>query len=278
MNAWSLHGRFERGAASRWLLSAAVIVGVHAAAIAAALAYYAQTSPPGETMPTIMIDMAPATAAPEPSRFDLPSGPEMQEAEAPDAEPEPRQRAAAPPEIAATPLQPAPQAPMPPESKSNSDADKAEPTQAKAEPVRAKPIKRQVAKLHPSDTPPAPRSSAPQRAERRAMTTTAALAGADAAAALPTYRQRVAAHLQRFKRYPANARAAGEQGTATLAFTVGRSGQLLGARLVRSSGDARLDAETLSMVRRSELLPPFPPELPQATLSFSVPVNYFVRQ
>lgn len=94
---------------------------------------------------------------------------------------------------------------------------------------------------------------------------------------LPSYRQRLAAHLQRFKRYPTEARASGVQGTATLSFTVGRGGQVLSARLARSSGHPALDAETLAMVSRAQPLPPFPPEITQASLNFSVPVNFSVR-
>ncbi|OPF90590.1 hypothetical protein I8G32_02182 [Rhodopseudomonas palustris] len=285
MNARALHDSGAAQGASRWLLSAAIIVGVHAAAVAAALAYYTQVPPPGEPLAAIMIDLAPMTASPQPSPLDLPPGPEMQEAEAPQPEPEPVQHTAAAPEIAPTPIQQAAEVPLPPDAKPSPTPDKPEPVKleqaepVKPKPERPKPIKRErVAKQNPSDRPPAPRTSAPQRAERRAADAMAALAGAQAAAAmLPSYRQRLAAHLQRFKRYPTEARASGVQGTATLSFTVGRGGQVLSARLARSSGHPALDAETLAMVSRAQPLPPFPPEITQASLNFSVPVNFSVR-
>jgi len=284
VNARALHDSAAAQGASRWLLSAAVIVGVHAVAVAAALAYYTQVPPPGEPLAAIMIDLAPMTASPQPSPLDLPPGPEMQEAEAPQSEPEPVQHTAAVPEIASTPIQQKAEVPLPPEAKPSSpdkpEAVKLEkPEQARPKPERPKPIKRErVAKQNPSDRPPAPRTSAPQRAERRAADAMAALAGAQAAAAmLPSYRQRLAAHLQRFKRYPTEARTSGVQGTATLSFTVGRGGQVLSARLARSSGHPALDAETLSMISRAQPLPPFPPEITQASLNFSVPVNFSVR-
>ncbi|WP_346297271.1 energy transducer TonB [Rhodopseudomonas sp. P1] len=284
MNARALHDSAAAQGASRWLLSAAVIVGVHAVAVAAALAYYTQVPPPGEPLAAIMIDLAPMTASPQPSPLDLPPGPEMQEAEAPQSEPEPVQHTAAVPEIASTPIQQKAEVPLPPDAEpsppAKPEAVKLEkPEQARPKPERPKPIKRErVAKQNPSDRPPAPRTSAPQRAERRAADAMAALAGAQAAAAmLPSYRQRLAAHLQRFKRYPTEARASGVQGTATLSFTVGRGGQVLSARLARSSGHPALDAETLAMVSRAQPLPPFPPEITQASLNFSVPVNFSVR-
>lgn len=290
MNACALHAFSERTGASRWLISAAVIVVVHVAAVAAALAYYTQTQPPGDTIPAIMVDMAPATAAPQASPLDLAPGPTMQEAEAPQAEPEPEPvHTAAMPPIESTPLQPAPVVPLPPEQNSVVPHDEPGPPAPSpavtAEPAKREPAKeapkppkpQRIAKLHPSDQPPAPRSSAAPRVERRSDNAMAAAAGASAAAAMPNYRQRLAAHLQRFKRYPAEARAAGQQGTATLVFTVGRGGQVLGANLARSSGNAALDAETLAMVRRAEPLPAFPPELTQASLRISVPVSFSVR-
>lgn len=284
MNARALHDSAAAQGASRWLLSAAVIVGVHAVAVAAALAYYTQVPPPGEPLAAIMIDLAPMTASPQPSPLDLPPGPEMQEAEAPQSEPEPVQHTAAVPEIAPTPIQQKAEVPLPPEAKpSPPDKPKAvkleKPEPVKPKPEWPKPEKRErVAKQNSSDRPPAPRTSAPQHAERRAADAMAALAGAQAAAAmLPSYRQRLAAHLQRFKRYPTEARASGVQGTATLSFTVGRGGQVLSARLARSSGHPALDAETLAMVSRAQPLPPFPPEITQASLNFSVPVNFSVR-
>uniref|UniRef100_E6VC33 TonB family protein n=1 Tax=Rhodopseudomonas palustris (strain DX-1) TaxID=652103 RepID=E6VC33_RHOPX len=283
MNARALHDSVAAPGASRWLLSAAVIVGAHAVAVAAALAYYGQTPPPGEPLAAIMVDMAPVTASPQQSQLDVAPGPEMQEAEAPqpEPEPEPEQHATAAPEIAPTRLQPAPDVPLPPEAKPAPPAEKPEPVKVEQQqPVKPKPDRpkrERVAKLHSSERPPAPRTSAPQRADRRANDAMAALAGARAASVLPTYRQRLAAHLQRFKRYPSEARATGVQGTATLSFTVGRGGQVLGARLAHSSGHPALDAETLSMVQRAQPLPPFPPEITQASLNFSVPVNFSVR-
>jgi protein TonB len=284
LNARALHDSAAAQGASRWLLSAVVIVGVHAVAVAAALAYYTQVPPPGEPLAAIMIDLAPMTASPQPSPLDLPPGPEMQEAEAPQSEPEPVQHTAAVPEIAPTPIQQKAEVPLPPEAKPSPpdkpDAVKLEkPEPVKPKPERPKPEKRErVAKQNSSDRPPAPRTSAPQRAERRAADAMAALAGAQAVTAmLPSYRQRLAAHLQRFKRYPTEARASGVQGTATLSFTVGRGGEVLNARLARSSGHPALDAETLSMISRAQPLPPFPPEITQASLNFSVPVNFSVR-
>ncbi|MDR3468890.1 MAG: TonB family protein, partial [Xanthobacteraceae bacterium] len=125
--------------------------------------------------------------------------------------------------------------------------------------------------------PRAPKTSAPPKAQHVAAIASTAAAGVSAAAATASYDAQVAAHLQRFKQYPSGARAAGEQGTAVLTFTVSRSGQVLSSHLGRSSGSAALDAETLALLRRAQPLPPFPPEMPQASKTLSVPLSYSLR-
>jgi hypothetical protein len=52
------------------------------------------------------------------------------------------------------------------------------------------------------------------------------------------------AHIERFKRYPADARAHDEQGIAQVAFTIDRDGWVFSSRIVHSSGSPALDAET----------------------------------
>ena len=148
------------------------------------------------------------------------------------------------------------------------------PDRAKPTPVKPKPVRADAKK--PTDALPAPRTSAAPRAERQAPAASAATAGASAAA-IASYNQLVAAHLQRFKQYPPGSKAAGEQGTSRLSFTLGRGGQVLGSRLAGSSGHQALDGETLAMVRRAQPFPSFPPELRQGSISFTVPVRFFVR-
>jgi protein TonB len=128
----------------------------------------------------------------------------------------------------------------------------------------------------PVDAPPAPRTTAAPRAERQAPAASAVSAGASAAA-VASYKQMVAAHLQRFKQYPPAAKAGGQQGTARVSFTLSRSGQVLSAGLGGSSGHAALDAETLAMVRRAQPFPAFPPDVKQGSMSFDAPVAFYIR-
>jgi protein TonB len=87
----------------------------------------------------------------------------------------------------------------------------------------------------------------------------------------------LATHLGRFKRYPSGARSRGEQGTATVAFTIGRDGRLLNSRIVQSSGSPLLDDETLAMLARAQPLPKPPLSVPDSALSFVVPVRFDIR-
>ncbi len=82
MNAFVLHDTSDAREALRWGTSAAAITAAHAALIALGLAWYTQRPPPGVSIPTIMVDMAPATASPQPTPMDIAPGPVMQEADA----------------------------------------------------------------------------------------------------------------------------------------------------------------------------------------------------
>jgi protein TonB len=283
MNAFVLHEFDDRAAMARWSGSAAIIVALHAALIALGVAWYARSPPSGVALPTIMVDLAPASAPSSPSvqPLDLSPGPEMREADPPPPPPEPPKQEAIQEQIAPTPPRENPIVEAPPEQKVQQPPPKPEPAKIVPDlprpiPAKPKPVRTEVKK--PVDALPAPRTSAAPKAERQAsLTPSSAPAGATSAAALASYNQRVAAHLQRFKQYPSGAKAAGEQGTARLSFTLGRGGQVLGSRLAGSSGHPSLDGETLAMVRRAQPFPPMPPELKQASMSFSIPVQFSIR-
>lgn len=287
MNAFALHAPTDR-TALRWVGSAIVIVAVHVGLIAGGIAWYRERVPAGNEMPAIMVDMAPAATAPEMSQQDAAPGPEMLQADAPTEpppEPEPVQPQQMQEQVAPTPPIEQPVVEAPPEQKIEPTPPPPEPAKVEPEPPKPVPIEkpapkpvRPEVKRPPSETPPAPRTTAPPRADRRAAAaSSSASAGAAAAAALPAYRDRLAAHLQRYKEYPSQARSAGQQGVAMLSFTVSRSGQVLGSRLAGSSGVPVLDAETMAMIRRAQPLPAFPPEMTQGSLSFTVPVRFSIR-
>jgi periplasmic protein TonB len=85
------------------------------------------------------------------------------------------------------------------------------------------------------------------------------------------------AHIERFKRYPVEARAHDERGVTRVAFTIDRDGRVLASRIVQSSGFAALDAETLAMLNRAQPMPRPPVQLSNNELSFVVPVRFNIR-
>lgn len=93
----------------------------------------------------------------------------------------------------------------------------------------------------------------------------------------PSYFSQVAAQLARHKRYPLGARRNGEEGTATLLFSVERSGRVTSYQIVVSSGSERLDEAVLRMLRDAAPLPPFPPEMSENQLNIRLPIAFSLK-
>jgi periplasmic protein TonB len=91
------------------------------------------------------------------------------------------------------------------------------------------------------------------------------------------WQSELAAHIEHFKRYPAEARSRGDQGTAKVAFTIDHEGHLLMSRIVQSSGSAALDQETLAMLARAQPMPRPPDQLADTQLTFVVPVRFNIK-
>ena len=81
----------------------------------------------------------------------------------------------------------------------------------------------------------------------------------------------VSAHLRRHQQYPSDARGRGDQGTATVSFSLDGGGRVTSSRLARGSGYASLDQEVQAMVRRAS---PFPAPPGGRGQSFTVPVSF----
>jgi periplasmic protein TonB len=98
---------------------------------------------------------------------------------------------------------------------------------------------------------------------------------ARAVATVATWRSQLMTILEHNKRYPAAARARDEQGLTQFAFSIDGDGHLLSHRIVKSSGSAALDAETLALLERAQPYPPPPPELAGHEQIFQL--NYRLR-
>ncbi|CAN5407293.1 energy transducer TonB [soil metagenome] len=248
MNTLVLHGPPDKADIRRWAIAAGIVIAVHVGAIAAGLNWYTPPDVLGTASEPIMLDLESAPQTPDPVQ-DIAPGPPMQEAEPPPPEPEKPQEVVEE-QVPPTPVQEKAEVVAPPE--------KPKPEPKPIVKPKPKPIERPK---KPTEAPAPQTSASPQAAQAARM----------------NYNGLLSAHLQRYKQYPPGAKAAGEQGVAMLSFTVSRSGQVLGAHLARSSGSSALDGETMSMIRRAQPLPSFPPEMTQSSASFTVPVRVFLR-
>ena len=85
----------------------------------------------------------------------------------------------------------------------------------------------------------------------------------------------MSAHLEKYRRYPSDrSRRAAE---IIVSFQLDRTGHVLSATIVRSSGDPSFDAAALNMMRRASPVPPPPPLVADDGLDFKLPVIFRVK-
>lgn len=89
-----------------------------------------------------------------------------------------------------------------------------------------------------------------------------------------SYQKKVLSRIAKAKRYPRSARKDGVTGTATVTFVIQRNGRISQARIVKSSGDERLDQEALEMLQRASPFPPLPSDLGQSSLALTLPIEF----
>lgn len=88
------------------------------------------------------------------------------------------------------------------------------------------------------------------------------------------YYRLLMAHLQRKKKYPSEAKKAGQQGVVTVRFTIDRSGNVTTSAIKSSSGHSLLDTATLDLMQRVSPLPPIPKEMGRESLTIALPIDY----
>ena len=104
----------------------------------------------------------------------------------------------------------------------------------------------------------------------RAKTNAAPSSGTSSSMSIASWRGTVVAHLNRHKRYPGG----GARGTSSVAFTIDRSGRVIAARLIRSSGNGVLDQEAISLARRASPVPAPPVNITGRSIVLSVPIRF----
>jgi protein TonB len=201
--------------------------------------------------PVALIELAPVPVAPSSTPAELAPGPL-----APDAERSARAEAAE---------KPKPEEPPMPEAAPNPDSTAAvppAPDKPKMDAAEQQPQEASTAAAPPSVPETAVQAAAPAIGHATRLPSASTL----------RWQRSLVAHLERSKRYPHQA--SGQSGVARLAFSIDRQGRLLGSRIVKSSGSALLDAETLALVKRAEPFPAPAPDVADDQLSFVVPIRY----
>jgi protein TonB len=224
--------------AVRWGICFAVVLAAHGAAAFALLLNPISESEFEAGAPVVTIELPEMPAAFAPPPSDLAPGPTEPESE---QRPLPKEETKPPEEVAEVALpEPEPPKPEPP-------AEEKPPT------------------AMPSVTMATP---APPVAGAAVQPSTAVVR---------RWESELVAHIERFKRYPAEARSRGQQGLARVAFEIDRDGWVRARRIVQSSGSPELDQESLAMLIRAQPLPKPPNQVQSGALSFVVPIRFNIR-
>jgi protein TonB len=98
--------------------------------------------------------------------------------------------------------------------------------------------------------------------------------GSGPGSALQGYLREIRRLLEKHKDYPQMARRRNIQGVAVVVFTIAPGGQIVAARVSRSSGHDLLDEAAQHTIRRVGRFPPFPGELNRQQLAVEVPLVF----
>ncbi|MCH8489641.1 MAG: energy transducer TonB [Oceanicaulis sp.] len=252
---------------SLWGVSFALVAGLHAGAGAAAIYWRPSQASMAEPAAAVMVELAPAPSAPQQPPSDIPPGPEQVEAP-PEVIPDPEPDTEIPPD-------PRPE----PDPVQDDEPDR--PVIEDAEAVLA-PVPERVPQVRPVQAEPA--------ADRVAAPASALAPPGDVAAApvegapsmtrtdaVQSWQSALLGRLERFKRYPSQARRQREEGVAHVRFVMNRGGDVVRREIAVSSGSARLDREALALLDRAQPLPPPPPDIGGETIELVAPVEFFLR-
>jgi protein TonB len=80
--------------------------------------------------------------------------------------------------------------------------------------------------------------------------------------------------LNRYKKYPPEAKSQGVVGQVKVSFSIDKEGQVTSPRLVESSGSRALDNEVMALLKRISPVPAIPPELNRQSMSLTIPVVF----
>jgi protein TonB len=249
----------------RWGICFVTILSLHGAVAAALL----MTPAEGDTFDTstsIEVDFTTESFRDAEARDVAPGEEQMQTDEAPPPMEKAELKAEAKVEPVKDPLptpdEPTPTPPLPAVAEPEVALETAAPPEQKKEEEKK------------DDKEKTPNASPPVVA---ASSTTAPTAAAARKAMLVSWKRRLALHLQRNKRYPQEAQARRESGTAKVSFVVDRQGRVVSSSIIKGSGSQALDRETLELLQRAQPLPTPPADIGGTQFAFSVPILFELK-
>jgi protein TonB len=268
----------------RMIASAVVVTGLHAGLVA-----YATLTPPPEEVAeesegAFMMELAPLPVAAVADAAELPgpmaevTQPEIVEKTPTEVVPE-----VTPPKEEPLPVAPDPELAMPiikpvEEPKEEKEEEEEKPIEKVEMKEEKKEEKLEIEEAKPQEAmvqqgaPPAPTATpAPVTAARRQGTTDKP---SDEAV---SWSKALMNHLGKYRRYPAAARAAGQQGAVQVRFMIDRHGQVLTARVIKASPSAHLDDEALALLRRASPLPEPPGEIAGEVIELVIPIRFTIK-
>lgn len=147
---------------------------------------------------------------------------------------------------------------------------------AKPEPApKPEPVPQPVAKSVPPQPTAAPSAPSASRSQQ-ASNSPPPVAGGGNPKVRVKYVRKLAAWLERHKRYPTAARRRNQEGTVLLQFTIDQRGELQSYNLVRESEHPLLNDAVEKMIKKASPLPKVPNDLMggQSNITFTVPVSF----
>lgn len=235
----------------RWSVCFIAVLSIHGAVAAALLRAPAEEGDTFDTTTAIEVDFTTESFQEAVARDVAPGEEQMQTDEAPPPQEKAEQK---------TEEKPEPEPPLP-QVKEPDVALETPPEQKKEE------EKKEEKEKTPNASPPLVSASA----------TTAPTAAASRRAELVSWKRRLALHLQRNKRYPHEAQARREAGTARVSFVVDRHGHITSSKIVKGSGSRALDQETLELLQRAQPLPTPPADVGGTQFAFTVPILFELK-
>jgi TonB family protein len=254
----------QRASPSIWLAAALGAVLIHAACVGLAFEYL-QSDEVSEELGAPAIEVGIELMAPRLESNDLPPGPEAEASAASPAVME--QRAVVEqtelPKATPTETEDPDRVVAPEEAKKPKDDDPEIPAV-------------QTAPSNPSIASEARAMPSPQTAQEAPRSVAPVLGTGESMQRLrTTWQKELAAHLDKYKRYPGDR--SHQSAQIIIKFELDRTGHVVSTDIVKSSGDQAFDDAALAMMRRADPVPPPPPLVADEGLSFSMPIIFRVK-